>query len=396
MVQTRRALLGSLAAAAAAGLAGCNALQREDERRIADPPATAWPTRYGGSSGTAANDVAAVESGATQQWPDRTLPQYDSGVFTADGGGFVLDTHTLTAVNPDGSVRWRSDAGYYGAVVLAGDVVVAESMDGGLVALERSSGERAWSVSAGEALAVVAGRLLARTDPETVASLTPGGETTWSGSEYSSYSPVTAVGDGTVVAVFTERYQAQPDTDEVAERSTVVAYDAAEGGEQWRFHVPGTVLRVAVRDGAVHVGANVRADEGPLGALQYVLSLSDGRAESRYTYPGVTLDALAVGDERVFAATERTLRAFGSRLGPPEWEQTLSSEVTSLAAAASSLYVTRPAEGGEATVVAALDAASGEELWRKPLPVGWAEVVGVTDGRVFVETSGTPGLYVFG
>lgn len=395
MPRSRRALLGGVAAATTAAVAGCSLLQRAGQT-VTEASSAAWPTRYGGSRSAAANDVAGIDGEPTRKWPERTLPHYDSGVFTADGGGFVIDTHTLTAVNPDGSVRWRSDAGYYGPVLLADEVVVAESMDGGLVALERSSGERAWSVSAGEALAVVAGRLLARTGPETVASLAPGGETTWSGSEYSSYSPVTAVGDGTVVAVFTERYRAQPDTDEVAERSTVVAYDAEHGGEQWRFHVPGSVLRVAVRDGDVHVGANVRADEGPLGALQYVLSLSDGRAESRYTYPGVTLDALAVGDERVFVATERTLRAFGSRLGPLEWEQTLSSEVASLSAAASSLYVTRPAEDGEATVLAALDAASGEELWRKPLPVGWAEVVGVTDGRVFVETGGTPGLYVFG
>lgn len=396
MPRSRRALLGGVAAATTAAVAGCSLLQHAGRQSVTSASAAAWPTRYGGSHSAAANDIAGIDGEPTRQWPDRTFPHYDSGAFTANGGGFVIDTHTLTAVNPNGSVRWRSDAGYYGPVLLADEVVVAESMNGGLVALKRSSGERAWSVSAGEALAVVAGRLLARTGPETVASLTPGGETTWSGSEYSSYSPVTAVGDGTVVAVFTERYRPQPDTDEVVERSTVVAYDAVEGGEQWRFHVPGTVLRVAVRDGDTHIGANVRADEGPLGALQYVLSLSDGRAESRYTYPGVTLDALAVGDERVFVATERTLRAFGSRLGPLEWEQTLSSAVASLAAAASSLYVTRPAEDGEATVLAALDAANGETRWQKTLPVGWAEVVGVTDGRVFVETSGTPGLYVFG
>ncbi|MUV61518.1 PQQ-binding-like beta-propeller repeat protein [Halobacterium sp. CBA1126] len=394
MVQTRRALLGGLATAAAAGLAGCNALQRGDERRVVEPASGAWATRYGGGRGTAANDVAGVDRDPTRQWRERTFPQYDAGVFTADGGGFVLDTHTLTAVNPDGSVRWRSEAGYYDPVVLADEVVVAESMDGGLDALARSSGDRVWSVSGGEALAVADQRLLARTATETVAAVAPSGDAAWSASEPASYSPVTAATQETVVAAFTDRYRAQPDTDGVAERSTLVAYDAATGSEQWRFSVPGNVQRVAVHDDRVHVGTGVRDVNGAFGAFQHVLSLDDGSQEARRTYTGVWFDGLAVDSEQAFTATGTTVRGLGPQLGGPNWESTLPARTTSLAAAASSVYVTwSPDEG---TVVAALDATSGEEQWRKSLPVGWAEVVGVTDGRVFVETSETPGLYVLG
>lgn len=396
MPPTRRALLAGAATAASAALAGCSFHNDDSGRAVTGPPSTAWPTRFGDSSGTAANDVAGVESDPIQQWPDRTLPQYEDGVFTADGGGFVIDTHTLTAVSPDGSVRWRSDAGYYGPVVLADDVVVAEEMDGGLVGLDRSSGERAWTTAGGDPEAVAGGAVVATIDPDSVAALTPGGDAAWSATDAASYAPVTAAADGTIVAAFVERYPSQPDTDEFAERSTVVAYDAESGAEQWRFALPGTVLRVAVRDGGVHVGANVRAEEGPLGAIQYVLSLADGHVESRYNHPGVTLHGLAVSDEHAFAVTGTTLRAFGSRLEPPDWEVTLPSDETSLAAAASAVYVTWPADADDGTVVAALDAANGEEQWRRTLSVEYAEVVGVTDGRVFVETSGTPGLYVLG
>ncbi len=396
MPRSRRALLGGVAAAATAAVAGCSFRSDSSGPRVSESPSTSWPTRSGGSRGTATNDVAGIDDEPTRQWPDRTLPHYDSGVFTASGGAFVVDTHTLTAIGPNGNVRWRSDAGYYGSVLLADEVVVAESMDGGLVALERSSGERAWSVSGGDPLAVASGRLVSRTGSETVAALAPSGDTAWSTSEPASYSPVTAATQETVVAAFTDRYRAQPDTEGVAERSTLVACDAAAGSEQWRFSVPGNVQRVAVRDDRVHVGTGVRDANGAFGAFQHVLALDDGSLEARRTYTGVWFDGLAVDSEHAFTATGTTVRALGPQLGGPNWEATLPARTTSLAAAASSVYVTWSPDRNEGTIVAALDATNGEEQWRKSLPVGWAEVVGVTDGRVFVETSETPGLYVLG
>lgn len=397
MPRSRRALLSGIAATATAAAAGCSLLQHSSGKRVTEPPSAAWPTRYGGSRATAATDVASVDGEPTQQWPDRTLSQYEAGVFTTDGGGFVIDTETLTAVEPDGSVRWRSEAGYYPRVVLAGDVVVAESVEGGLVGLDRSSGERAWSVSGGDPLAVASGRLFARTGPEQVAALAPGGSTAWTASEHASHSPITAADDGTIVAAYSRRYRPQPNADnDNAAHSRLVAYDAESGDEQWQFDVSGSVQRLAVRDGLVHVGVAIRRNDRAFGALQYALSLDDGYTESRRGYPSVWFDGLAIDGDHAFTATGTTVRAFGPRLGAPDWETSLRARATSLAAAASSVYVTWSAGEDAGTVVAALDTADGGERWRKTLPVGWAEVVGVTAGRVFIRTSETPGLYVLG
>lgn len=396
MSPSRRDVLAGSAVAALGALAGCTHFSDDGGRQLQRAAAGSWATEQGGGGATMSNDVAGIESEPTEQWPDRTLPQYDDGVFTADGGGFVLDAPTLTAVDPDGSVRWRSEAGYYGPLLLTDEVVVAEEMDGGLVGLDRASGERVWTTSSANPEEIAAGDVVGTTSTDSLAALEPGGGEVWSAAGDVSRAPLTSVGDGAVVAAFVETYGPQPGTETVAERTTVVAFDADSGDEQWRFTLPGTTLRLAVRDGDVHVAANVRAEKGPLGAIQYVLSLSEGEIVARYNHAGVTLSEFAVDDEHAFAVTGTTLSAFGPRLGPRDWEVTFPAEVTSVAAAASSVYVTGP-EGHEAeTVVAALNATDGEEQWRTTLPVDWAQVVGVTDGRLFVETSGTRGLYVLG
>jgi outer membrane protein assembly factor BamB len=397
MPPSRRDVLAGSAVAALGALAGCSHFSNDDAgRQLTPAAAAAWPTRHGGSGATATNDVSGVETEPTEQWPDRSLPQYEDGVFTADGGGFVLGMQTVSAIDPDGGVRWRSDARYYGPLLLTDEFVLAQEYEGGLVGLDRTTGERAWTTERADAQGIAAGDVVGTTSTDSLAALEPGGGEVWSAARDALRAPPISVGDGAVVAAFVERYRPQPGTETVAERTTVVAFDADTGDEQWRFTLPGTTQRLAVRDGDVHVVANVRGETAALGAIQYVLSLSDGEIVARYNHAGVTVSDIAVDDEHAFAVTEATLSAFGPRLGPRDWEVTFPGELTSVAAAGSSVYVAWLAEREGETVVAALNAADGEEQWRTTLPADWADVVGVTDGRLFVGTSGTHGLYVLG
>jgi outer membrane protein assembly factor BamB len=396
MPPSRRDVLAGSAVAALGALAGCSYLSNDESRQLQRAAAESWPTEQGGGGATKSNDVAGIEREPAQQWPDRTLPQYHDGVFTADGAGFVLGMQTVTAINADGSVRWRSDARYFGPLLLTNEFVLAQEYEGGLVGLDRTTGERAWGTERVDAQGIAAGDVVGTTSTDSLAALEPGGGEVWSATGDASRAPLTSGGDGTVVAAFVERYRPQPGTESVAERTTVVAFDADSGDEQWRFTFPGTTIRLAVRDGDVHVVANVRGETAALGAIQYVLSLADGEIVARYNHAGVTVSDIAIDDEHAFVVTEATLSAFGPQLGPLDWEVSFSTEVSSVAVAASSVYVTRPTEREKETVLAALDPADGEELWQKMLPVDYAVVAGVTDGRVFVDTTGTFGLVVFG
>ncbi|MCD2202322.1 outer membrane protein assembly factor BamB family protein [Halobacterium sp. KA-6] len=390
MPRSRRALLASTAAVAIGALAGCSRPFRGSRPGVTPTQSDAWATRHGGSSRTRASDAAAVSSDPAHQWRDTDFPQYDGGVFTAAGGGFVVDTHTVTAVAPDGSVRWRDDTGYYGQPLLTRDAVVVAAMDGSLVALDRASGERAWTGAEVSPTALAAGRILGADGSETVAAARPGGGTAWTRrSAHADYVPAVACGEETVLAAFTYRHQPRDDTTAMRNRSTVVAYDAGSGDVQWQFGVPGAVERLAVRNGRVYVGAGIR----DLGAVLSVLSLSEGRVAVRRTFLGAWLDGLTVTADRAVAAAGTTLVGFDERLDGRVWSESLPARPSSLATAASLVYATW-SEPTDETVVAAFDAADGEREWQVTLTADWGYVAGVTDGRVFVATNDETGLHV--
>ncbi|CQH51872.1 uncharacterized protein HHUB_1782 [Halobacterium hubeiense] len=391
MPRTRRALLASTAALATGAVAGCSGPLRES-RPDATGASDAWATRHGGSRRTRASDAAAVTAAPARQWRDTDFPQYEGAVFTADGGAFVVDTHAVVAVAPDGGVRWRDDAGYYGQPLLTRDAVVADSMDGGLVALDRESGERAWTGAKVAPTALAAGRILGDAGSDTIAAARPGGGTAWSrGAAHADHVPAVACEGDTVVAAYTYRHRPRDDDTTARTRSTVVAYDADSGDVQWQFGVPGTVERLAVRDGWAHVGAGIRG----LGAVLSAVSLSEGRVAVRHTFPGAWFDGLTVAGDRAVAAAGPRLAGFDEHFDGPVWRESLPARPSSLAAAGSLVYATWGASA-DGTVVAAYDPADGTQQWRVTLPTDWGYVAGATDGRVFVAANDDSGLYALG
>ncbi|MFB6269663.1 MAG: PQQ-binding-like beta-propeller repeat protein, partial [Halobacterium sp.] len=387
--RSRRAFLASGVAAAAGAFAGCSLPSRNGRQRVDAPAATAWATRYGGSRQTAASDVAGVTATPSRQWRDLDFPQYEGGVFTPSGGGFVVDTHAVTDVSPDGSERWRDDTGYYGPPLLTDGAVVVNSMREGLVALDRASGERAWTATDAAPLAVAAGRVAGRGGSEGLDAVTPGGSAAWSHQvAHTDGATAVAAGDGTVVAAFSDRTLTQEDADHPETHSTVVALDAESGQRQWRFGVAGSVERLAVRNGRTYVATGVR----DLGALLYAVSLSDGEAVARRSFPRSWPDGLTMAGSRVVVASGTALHGYDPDLTGPDWRTSLPSRADSLAASMSLVYATwsRPDDG---TVLAAFNAADGTRRWRTTLPPDNGYVAGVTDGRVFVAGNDDTGLY---
>ncbi|HET9611704.1 MAG TPA: PQQ-binding-like beta-propeller repeat protein [Acidimicrobiales bacterium] len=299
-----------------------------------------------------------------------------------------------------GDERWAHDlgGGYVGgAVALDDDVVVVGTFDARLVAVDRATGEPVWEVSVDDhPKAVVFG------------------------------SPVLV--DGLVV-VGVGSFEVFAPGDPPTFRGQVVAVDAATGDEAWRFTVtagdetegPGVSVwsspAVDTDRGVLYIGTGqaYAPPAPPRSDALLALDLRTGRevwstqftagdawtiadptgldadvgaAPNLFTAGGT--DAVGVGDKA------GTYRALDRDTGEVLWEHRITEGglqggvMASAAVAGGTVFVTSN-EASRDAVLAALDADTGDELWRVDVgahvtgPVTWAnDVLYVADdsGRI--------------
>lgn len=401
MPRSRRALLGGVATATTAAVAGCSFLQRSDQRPVAAPASTSWPTAHGGGARTGRNAVPDVAAEPSRRWPDHVGRDVEDAVFATDGTAFVLHFAGLTAVNPDGSQRWQTDVDYYGPLLLTRDALVVQRRRGGMAGFDRDSGERRWTTAGWDPYALADGRLVTSPESAAVGAVDADGGVEWNRdrpAERFDFQAAVVATDDLVVVPYVNYFRPHPGADYESARSALVAYDAASGGTLWRTDLPGSVDRVAVGDDFVHAGTHVRDGESStVAALQYALAADSGHVRSRRSLPDPTFDGLVVDADAVYSAAGTTLRAFDPRLGGPRWEASLPTRVTSLAASDSLLYATwsayEPWSASGELVVAAFETATGDPAWRRTVPTDWGYVAGVTDGRLYVQGAGETGLF---
>jgi polyvinyl alcohol dehydrogenase (cytochrome) len=308
--------------------------------------------------------------------------------------------HVRALNRDDGTEVWNRQLGERyigGSVALDGDNVYAGTFDGRMVALARDTGEPVWDTQIGDhPKAVIFG------------------------------SPV--VVDGLVVvgvASFEVFATGNPNTF----RGHIVALDAATGAERWRFYVTaGDATQAAgvsiwsspaidTERGVAYIGTgqSYGLPASPLSDSLLALDLQSGEevwhtqftADDAWTlaqpsgldadvgampnlFPVDGKDAVGVGDKA------GTYRALDRETGEILWEAPLTQGGTqggvmaSAAVADGTVYVTSNDASRDADM-AALDADTGEEVWRAQLgahvtgPVTWANgVLYVSDdsGRI--------------
>ncbi|HEX6418483.1 MAG TPA: PQQ-binding-like beta-propeller repeat protein, partial [Acidimicrobiales bacterium] len=331
-------------------------------------------------------------AGLQPAWELRGVKGVTGTPAVADGTVYVGDwTGRLRALDAvTGEERWAHDlgGGYVGgAVAVDGDLVVAGTFDARLVAVDRRTGEPRWDTRVGDhPKAVVFG------------------------------SPVVA---GALVVVGIGSFEVFVPGDPPTFRGSVVAVDVETGAEAWRFHVtagdaregPGVSVwsspAVDTDRGVLYVGTGqaYAAPAPPRSDALLALDIRTGRevwstqftagdawtireptgrdadvgaAPNLFTVEGT--HAVGVGDK---AGTYRALdRDTGEVLwARPLTEGGLQGGVMASAAVAGGTVYVASNEASQDAVLAALDAASGEELWRTDVgahvtgPVTWANGV---------------------
>jgi polyvinyl alcohol dehydrogenase (cytochrome) len=400
------AVAGLVAAACAGGGSGGDGGEAAGPAEAERPPAE-W-LRVGldlantrAVTGETALDVDSV-AGLAPAWDVRGIDGM-SGTPAVSGGVVYFGDWTghVRALNrDDGTEVWNRRLGdryIGGSVALDGDHVYAGTFDGRIVALARDTGEPVWDTQIGDhPKAVIFG------------------------------SPV--VVDGLVVvgvASFEVFVTGNPNTF----RGHIVALDAATGAERWRFYVTaGDATQAAgvsiwsspaidTERGVAYIGTgqSYGLPASPLSDSLLALDLQTGEevwhtqftADDAWTlaqptgldadvgampnlFPVNGKDAVGVGDKA------GTYRALDRETGEILWEAPLTPGGTqggvmaSAAVAGGIVYVTSNDASRDADM-AALDADTGEEVWRAQLgahvtgPVTWANgVLYVSDdsGRI--------------
>lgn len=415
--RSRRALLRSTAAGIVVAAAGC--IGSDDS----DAPTTDSPT-----------DETATDSPTETPTDDHTAIDVGEGdwpTFRHDAGnsGYAPDVAGL----PSGpTAHWRISANDgeigYDTPPSVSDGTVFLGRPGGVEAVSAATGERKWYRpldGAGDVTAAVTvNNGVACAADGSVHALDPGdGSEHWTATdETGPLTAPTAAGD--LVIALADPYDG----------GTLVALDAADGAERWRFefdgttrsippvddqHVyvsttDGTTYAVAREDGALQwqsgvanesygspvvAGETVYVTDGA-GTL-YALRAADGaerwRAEGS---PGINSPGVAVGDDAAYVCDEGKIVARAVSDGRTLWETEFVGDVPTAPAVAGQAVHFGTSDGR----VYAVFPDDGEELWRFQVrrvtvgdqrPRSVSHGPAVVDGAVFVTTDGGD-VYGFG
>lgn len=320
-------------------------------------------------------------------------------VFVGSAGGFL---HAFDRWTSREVWRYAAGAAAHGSPAVWAGTVYTTDAAGTLHAVDADSGELRWSVETGPTLpwawghesgdlylsapllGEVAGamRLWFGAGDGKLYAVDPGnGRVLWSLPTEGRIRSTPALAGGTVVVGSAD--------------GSVYAADAASGELRWRFDTGGRALdsgdfgydrktvqsSPAIADGRVFVGSR----KGSLYAID--LETGTGLWEASHGLSWVN-GAPAVADGRVFAGSSdgRFIQAVNADTGEELWRQR-SGVVWSSPVVVGGSVVFSEASG----LVRALDSATGETLWHTYLPVGtWSSPV-VDDGTLFIGSD--DGLY---
>lgn len=331
-------------------LAGCSAIRLDRPlaeaapARFAPPLAEVWQVTaesgFGPSPllvrgdlllvGTRGGDLRAydVATGRSRGHADLDAPL--EGAFAADERTVYVPVSMrrrgVVAYDVrDGGRRWKAGLGPHDAgVLLAGEYVLAAERNGVLRALDRRSGDAAWTRSLDTLAGLQAGlvalgphRALASLDDGRLVAFDPRtGQTVWEARAGAPVYETPGAGEGMVVAPTT--------------RGTLAAFDAQSGEPVWTVDADAPTLRFAtplVYGGRVFVG-------GSDGVLR-CLDLYTGDERWRFRSDGNFASAPAVVGDVVYAGTlSDTLYAFALDTGERVWEVALRGRMKSAPVAA--------------------------------------------------------------
>ncbi|WP_135365502.1 outer membrane protein assembly factor BamB family protein [Halosimplex halophilum] len=184
------------------------------------------------------------------------------------------------------------------------------------------------------------------------------------------------VGDGTVYSVHGRG--------DAYEWTALHALDAGTGTERWSFKRERRLGVAGFLDGAVVVRATEFFEpehthdtpEEPLETTVYAVDTGSGDSRWSASLAGAT--AFAVGSDAVYAASGRTLSAYGPG-GDRRWRRELAAPVR-LATVLGDTVVCSVGESDDGSSLVGLST-GGETLWTRPLSARWFVP---TDDRVYV------------
>lgn len=314
-------------------------------------------------------------------------------VLVGSAGGFLHALERWT-----GRELWRYDAGaaVHGSPAVWSGTVYATDAEGTLHAVDLATGTGRWLVETGPTLAWAWGhesgdlyisaptlgraggamRLWFGAGDGRVRAVDPvDGRVLWDAATEGRIRSTPALADGTVVVGSAD--------------GSVYAFDAVTGASRWRFDTAGRALdsgdfgfdrktvqsSPAVADGRVFVGSR----NGSL----YAVDLAGGRAlwESSHGASWVN-GAPAVAEGHVFVGSSDAefVQAVDAVTGQELWRRETSGVVWSSPLAVEDALIVNEANGR----IRGFDIATGETLWGTTLPAGgWASPV-VADGILYI------------
>lgn len=315
--------------------------------QIAGPQSSAY-LMYKGGPGRTGEAVGAGPAAPSILWSVDTEPIIDSSpvvvdrvVYVVDGGDGLraLDLYT-------GATKWvAADEPHVGSPAIAGDIVIAGSADGSLLAYDRrdgalrwrstaslranssplvmdgliiavgddaavhafhvTDGKPAWTVPMGRGLdrsiAGADGRIFVGSAGEFVALDASTGDRLWAHKSEAVAFSTPAVRDGVVYA-----------NAGIGESTVLFALDARSGAELWRFEPPDGVgtSTPSVDATAVYVASSQRV---------YRLDRTDGSIAWVVGVPRVTRAAIGLAGDTIYLFSNPDLHALDAQTGAERW-----------------------------------------------------------------------------
>lgn len=242
-------------------------------------------------------------------------PTIDDGVAYVAGTTGDAPPAVLAVDLDSGQELWRWSAGQldrWASPVLAKDVVIAGTLDGRVIAIDRDDGTQRWSVDVGESfggppLAVAGNAVVAGAElPGSVTVLdTTTGEERWRVDDLGVGTQTTVSEDLVVATIYDDN-----------EAGRVIAWDPADGQQRWSVDIPRGLLSppVVVGDLVVVSGARTSGDAAMTG-----LDVDSGEQRWEAPLPGTFAGSLRANSQAVVAANDGGLFAVSSMDGMQLW-----------------------------------------------------------------------------
>ncbi|MCL6734496.1 serine/threonine-protein kinase [Streptomyces neyagawaensis] len=355
----RRALVGGLGAAAAAGL-GFAGWKLSDRDSAKEPMGSPGPSRRTDASPTPTPSPSPAAPSGAEKWRFITGGLVYASPIVADGVVYVgTETDFLYALDAGtGEMRWAFKTGgnVNAAPAVADGTVYVGSEDGNLYAVDADTGRQRWKFRTGKG----------RSSPPTVAE-----------------GLVYVGGGGRLPKGIGATYRDDQD-------GHVYAVDSGTGAQRWKSTTSSRVEEApTVADGTVYACA--------LRGTAYALDAATGKRRWEFTTGGLLDSVVAVADGAVYLSSEDGyLYALDAGTGDRRWRFAAERFVSAPTVVDGTVYL-----GGGVGELTAVDARTGKRRWRTrvskepfvgaPTVVDGVAYTGSGDGNLYAVDAETGG-----